>query len=326
MSARPLILVIGATGATGLPIVTALAKRSSVRVAALVRPASLTNTSHAARLAEFRSLGIEIRSGNVRDSEFDMRRWLDGVETVISCVVYGELLAQREVVSIAKQMGVKRFVPSDFAAACPKGVMALQDKKDIVHQYIIESGIGYTFIDTGSWYEVMLAEIDRTPFTGGPYPVPAPGPTKFVVIGSGDKPNAVTHLPDVGELVSRIVLDHRTLNKRVFCMGDAVTMNQMGKWYELETGKRLTWAKFNEDRLHKRIRAIRATLGPLEDDPVLPRELLGLEYNLSRWIRGDNMPPEGSLTSMELYPDYQCVKWRDWFRSVVKKGQVGMKL
>ena len=55
--------------------------------------------------------------------------------------------------------------------------------------------------------------------------------------------NMSTDLPDVGELVARIILDPRTLNKSVFISGDAPTLNEMGQLYERVTGRKLTWTK-----------------------------------------------------------------------------------
>ncbi|KAJ3335236.1 hypothetical protein HDU93_006088 [Gonapodya sp. JEL0774] len=320
MSALPLVLVIGAAGATGLPIVNALAKNGSTRVAALVRPSSLSDPSYGPRLAHFRSLDVEIRSGSLRDTEDEIRGWMNGADVVISCVIYSELLAQRRVVKVAKEIGVKRFVPSDFAGYCPGGgIMALQEKKELVHKCIIESELGYTFIDTGTWsvffgVQAIFTALKRY---GDHNVVDVVRRQKVPVMGSGEKRNAVTHLPDVGELVSRIVLDPRTINKRVFCMGDAVTMNQMGNWYEEDVGVKLTWKQLDEDLLHRGIAEYRAIMGPIEGDPPIPLPLLGAEYNLSRWVRGDNMPPMDSLKSWELYPDYVCKKWRDWLQEIM---------
>ncbi|KXS09253.1 NAD(P)-binding protein [Gonapodya prolifera JEL478] len=315
------VLVIGATGATGLNIVHGLAALRTSRVIALIRPSSLANPAYAARLAHFRSLGVEIRTGTTKDTEQEIRAWLKGVDIVVSTVVYSDLLSQRDVVRIAKEVGVKRFIPSDFSTHCPPGVMALQGKKDIVHKHIIESGIGYTFINTGSWFEVILQEVDGTlPFGTNPFP-PRRAVT-FKVVGSGDKPNAITHLPDVGNLVAKIVLDPRTLNKYVFCMAETLSMNQMGRIYEEETGTKLVWKNLDPALLLKRYKDLHAVLPPLDTDPELTPIQNLTDYGISRWIRGDNVPPAEALKSWELYPDYKCLMWREWLRSAVKNGTV----
>ncbi|KXS09254.1 hypothetical protein M427DRAFT_49759 [Gonapodya prolifera JEL478] len=158
-------------------------------------------------------------------------------------------------------------------------------------------------------------EVDGSyPYGTKPF-LPA-GPVTFKVIGSGDKPNAVTHLPDVGNLVARIVLDPRTLNQKVFCMAETLTMNQMGRIYEEETGKKLALSKVRaQPRASRRPPSTRT-------NPELGLELDMTDYAVSRWIRGNNVPPEGSLKSWELYLDYRTVTWREWVRDAVRKGSV----
>ncbi|KXS11914.1 NAD(P)-binding protein [Gonapodya prolifera JEL478] len=309
MSAPPTVLIIGSTGATGFNILT---DSRSCHIIGVIQQSTLNDTTHAPRVAQLRSLGVEIRSGSTNDTEEKIRVWLQKVDVVVSAVVARDLLTQIKVVKVTKEVGVTSFVPSDFAGYFPSGVMALQDKKEIVHKYIVDSGIGYIFIDTGSWY--VEAGLHHRLLT-------------YTVIGSGDLPNAITHHPDVGNLVAKIVLDPRTLNKRVFCMAETITMNQMGKIYEEETGNKLTWTKADDEQTLRRYKELHATLPPLETNPDLPLELMLVDYTVARWIRGYNVPPEASLKSWHLYPEFKCIRWRGWIRHVAWKGvSVGAQL
>lgn len=50
-------------------------------------------------------------------------RALKGTDTVIVVVYAGKLRLQHALIDAAKEAGVKRFVPCDFAHPCVRGVM-----------------------------------------------------------------------------------------------------------------------------------------------------------------------------------------------------------
>ncbi|TPX36544.1 hypothetical protein SmJEL517_g01398 [Synchytrium microbalum] len=307
------VLVIGANGYTGTPIVHSLLEHG-MKVEVLAQQKSLRDPTKRLQFDAFKAKGAGIRVGSIQDLD-SVKQALIGVDIVISCVVYGYLLEQIPLARLCKDAGVKRFVPSDFSTYCPPNVMALQDKKYMVHKAIKEMGLPYTFINSGSWYEVLLREIDGTPMD--PVPSDFKPDLNFRTYGDGHCLNASTDLPEVGELVARIVVDPRTLNQSVFICGDALSITQMADIYESVTKRKLKKTKMDEARHLSRIQELRNQIGPLDKNPELPRELLLREYGLSRWIRGDNDPsklPSSIMKASDLYPDFKFKKWETWMK------------
>jgi hypothetical protein len=62
---------------------------------------------------------------------------LKGFDVFISAISGMALLAQMNIVSAAKEAGVKRFVPCGFATVCPPGgVMKLRDQVHSLHSTV----------------------------------------------------------------------------------------------------------------------------------------------------------------------------------------------
>ena len=53
---------------------------------------------------------------------------LKGVDTLICTTHYSEIDKQLPLVDAAKRVGVKRFIPNDWASPCVRGVMRLHDQ------------------------------------------------------------------------------------------------------------------------------------------------------------------------------------------------------
>jgi hypothetical protein len=76
----------------------------------------------------------------------------------------------------------------------------------------------YTIIDIGWWFQLTL-------------------PTSFYDVGYGELPgtipgdgkvlSAFTDARDVGKFVVKVIADHRTINKSVFCYSEMMSMNQV---------------------------------------------------------------------------------------------------
>ena len=94
------------------------------RVAALVRPASLEKPA----TASMRRAGIVIREGDISDDHEKLKKTLDGVIILISCVDWFSIDKQKGIFLAAKEVGVERVIPCDFATVGAKGVSAMRDK------------------------------------------------------------------------------------------------------------------------------------------------------------------------------------------------------
>ncbi|KAL5527984.1 hypothetical protein ACEPAG_6785 [Sanghuangporus baumii] len=288
--AKQSVLVIGATGATGLSTVNGLMEIGNFVVMAGTRPSSAFKP----QVEALKSRGVEIRI-------IDMENWtvdqiaesLKGADTVISATFYAEVPRQKLLADACKKAGVRRFVPDDWGTACVRGVRQLHDQKLAIHDYVKEIGIGFTFIDIGWWMDITLPFVD---FKNFPQPIFQRVSKSYV--GSGDVKCAVIDKRDIGKFVARIIADDRTLNQYVFCWTEEVTLNEIITLAERVSGRKINVDHISADELEK---MMKNGNGP---------ERILFEYQYSVWIRGDNTVENakkeeygGALDARELYPD-----------------------
>ena len=93
------------------------------RIAAYIREASLSKPE----TENLRSSGVEIRVGDVTDGVDKLKKDLEGVDVVISALVGPLVGQQRDLALAAKEVGVKRFIPSDWAIPGEKGRRVMGD-------------------------------------------------------------------------------------------------------------------------------------------------------------------------------------------------------
>ncbi|GJJ09949.1 hypothetical protein Clacol_004173 [Clathrus columnatus] len=263
------VLVAGAGGNTGV----------FVNVILLTRPGSEGKS----RVQFLKEKGAKIRFGDVsKDSVPELEKVLEGVNVVLSLVSVAVLNDQKKLFQAAKNAGVDRVIPSDFATASLSGGV-LKETKLAIHSFIKELGIGYTFINVGWWMELIL-----------PYPPSQPEshvttlPRFFV--GSGDVKSAVTRREDIGKFVARIIADPRTLNAYVFCHGDEVTVNEA-----YATAKEVGKEDFNSVKM------------PLSIDQLKEQNPIMRDYYQEMYVLGQNTVENakqlGAIDARELYPD-----------------------
>ncbi|KAI0364823.1 NAD(P)-binding protein [Pilatotrama ljubarskyi] len=235
-SAKPLVLVVGATGFTGSSIVKGLLDSGNFvrpvpfrlgapgedvelkcihqRVAALVRPTSISKPV----VQGLRASGVEIRTGDVHDSAPQLKEALAGVEILISAVD-GKLVAHQVNLfrAAAEVDTIKRVIPCDFGPPVKRGVREIDSQKFDIRDLIKELGLPYTFIDVGWWMQLSL-------------PLPArskvPAVLKqwtYELHGTGTQKILLSDHRDIGVYVARILADTRTLNKLVIVWEDEQT-------------------------------------------------------------------------------------------------------
>lgn len=161
---------------------------------------------------------------------------LADVDILISAVTGTAILRQKNVILAAKEAGVKRVIPCDFATPGAKGVRELHDQVRRYHQltvllaerdpltpvyqklgireFIKEHGIPHTFIDVGWWMQIYL-----------PIPLRSAAPPEFRaltyrIVGDGKTRILLTDNAHIGTFVARIVADPRTLNQAVIVWED----------------------------------------------------------------------------------------------------------
>lgn len=79
-------------------------------------------------VSKLRELGVEIRAVELTDSPAELDSALKGVNTVISTTVSIDVHKQVQLADAAKRVGVKRFIPDDWATPCVRGVRKLYDE------------------------------------------------------------------------------------------------------------------------------------------------------------------------------------------------------
>ncbi|KAI0800644.1 NAD(P)-binding protein [Fomes fomentarius] len=222
---KPLALVFGATGATGKSIINGLLDTAHFRIAAVIRPASLSKPE----VEKLRSSGVEIRTGDLNDGVEALKKLFKGVSVIISAVVALAISQQKDAILAAKAVGVQRFVPCDFGTPGAKGVRRLHDSKLEIREFIKEVGVPYTIIDVGWWMQFYLPVPLRSKLAESVKKM------NYSIAGEGDSRNLLTDRDRIGVYVARIVADPRTLNNSVIVWEDEITRRDA-----LELGERLS--------------------------------------------------------------------------------------
>lgn len=93
--------------------------------------------------------------------------------------------------------------------------------------------VPYTIVDCGFWHNVSFPSL---PSGRVDYASPA---GRYTIWGDGDQKTIVTDGGDLGKLVSKIIVDERTLNKYVVCCGDVVSQNDMFNIMEKASGEKV---------------------------------------------------------------------------------------
>ncbi|KAI0364824.1 NAD-P-binding protein [Pilatotrama ljubarskyi] len=298
---KPLVLVLGATGFTGGSIVRGLLESGNFRVAALVRPASVNK----AAAQEFRASGVEIRTGDVTNGVAQQKEALAGVDILISAVDGYLVAAQENILRAAKEVGIKRVVPCDFATPGEKGVRDLHDQKLAIRDLIKDLGLPYTFIDVGWWMQLAL-----------PLPTRSKVPEAFKQLtyelhGSGTQKMLLTDYRDIGAYVARTVADPRTLNQAVIIWEEELPeekVHEIGEHFSGEADNLKAKRTYvSAEEMKKRIAEGKAEVAKDPTNILAHFKIHGNGYMYSIHILGENTLESakrlGYLDARELYPD-----------------------
>ncbi|RDX49057.1 NAD-P-binding protein [Lentinus brumalis] len=296
---KPAALVIGGTGQTGRSIVNGLLKSGNFRVLVLVRPSSATKPA----TQELVASGVEIRVGALTDNYEKLKQILQGVDILISAVDARAIDEQREIFRAAKEVGVQRVIPCDFATPGAKGGRLQADMKLDIREYLKELGVGHTIIDVGWWMQFFL-----------PLPLRSTVPSHvkamtWSIYGTGESRNLLTNLHHIGTYVARIITDPRTLNKWVIVWEDEVVQKDAHEIGERVSGDgdalREKRIYVSEQDIKRLIAEGQAAYDPTDHQATL--KLLWDQYMNSMHFLEENTLGNakrlGYLDARELYPD-----------------------
>ncbi|KAH9994590.1 isoflavone reductase family protein [Xylariaceae sp. FL0662B] len=320
MATSTKVAVVGATGRTGNTVVNGLlASETNFDITGLTRPSSIN--SDANKSLEMK--GIHVVAADLTGPKEELVKALAGIEIVISCIYFRNLQDQIPLAAAAKDAGVKRFVPCAFGTPAPRGVMAMADEKDDILAAIQRLYVPYTVIDVGWWSNQAIPRLTS-------------GRTDHEVIkildafiGDGAVPIAYTDLSDIGTYVAKIIMDPRTLNKKVFAYTEVLTLTQVVDLMEELSGEKVLKNYLSPEEIHKNIAD---ALVALKKDPLDSNAKFALAVNqyFDCWaVRGDNTPSVaaylGYLDFKQLYPDVRGKTMRALFQEVLDGQPTGIR-
>ncbi|KAF8205209.1 hypothetical protein K438DRAFT_1964297 [Mycena galopus ATCC 62051] len=308
MTGKQRVLIIGATGKTGGSILTALLKDTeSFDVEAVVRPTSAEKPE----VKNLATQGVKVHVIDIGGSLDELVLVFTGIDVLISAIDAMSQLAQLQLVTAAKQAGVKRFVPCSFiTVAPPGGVMELRDSKEEIYREIWRQYLPYTIIDVGYWHQISFPTLPSGRVDYASFVSP-----RVDIHAGGTAPTMLTDLRDVGNFVARIIKDPRTLNRFVVTYGDVLSENEIFALMEELSGEKIEERKYisAEEMAVARAQAM-ATAAAEPGNWMVKARVYIADYEYSKYVRADNTPAYakylGYLDARELYPEFQPTTFR----------------
>ncbi|KAJ3957193.1 hypothetical protein N0V92_006225 [Colletotrichum tropicale] len=311
------VAVYGAAGeSAGLIVDQLLASMTPCfEVTALVRPSSISKPAYA-KLAQ---RGVKIVAINLEGPEVDAARVLEGQDIVIASVPPNALDSQLPLIRASKLANIKRFIPTAFAMALdPNGISSVQIMKEKIYHELEKCEIPYTIIDVGWWFNGFIPEV---PSGKTDHAIALPDFLRNLVPGDGNMKTYVIDNEDVGKFVARIIVDSRTVNKRVMAAGASMSFNEMFAVAEELTGDTVTRKHVSAEELKSMIVGTASQLQSDSNNYLLLVGKLWLEYYYSSFIDGDNSPEGakrlGYILAGDLYPDFKPTTFREFFQETL---------
>lgn len=225
-----MILVVGATGNLGRPLVQQLLETGQ-RVRAMTR-----DPRRASALAE---AGVEVVQGDVRDRE-SLRVATRGVHAVVSAshAILGtgrgssarvDDEGQRHLIAAAMEAAVAHFVYISVLGASPDHPVDFWRTKARIERHLSESGLPFTIIRPAAFMAIHAYELIGKAVVSG---------ARVVVFGDGDRPRNFVAEQDVARLIVR-VLDDPAARGETFEIGgpENLSAQQVIAIFERVSGK-----------------------------------------------------------------------------------------
>ncbi len=295
------VLLVGPTGNLGPHLAKALIQDGH-DVTAVLRPASFVNKE---KTAPLRLLGIKIVEGDMDDPS-SLRDACQGKDIIVSAVGGDHLGQQVALAAIAKEAGVKRFVPSEFGVdpiSTGSGICDLFDYKASVQEQIKETGIPTTMIYSNAFMEFWATGLGQLG--------PTAPPSTVQFYGDGTKRVYMTSLPDIGKFTSAIVSDPRTENQEVKIENETTSQSEMIAIWEDLSGKSVEKVPVSAEDLD----AIIAS----SSTPETLMQKVFTQLHKSVWISGDGLKTRPEVLSADsMYPHIKAKNVRQYLEQFVE--------
>ncbi|KAF3916843.1 hypothetical protein ABW20_dc0109513 [Dactylellina cionopaga] len=158
------VLLIGATGALGKYILTALLNLSTTHPTQPIKLTILTRSSSSAKFPSYPSVKKTLK-GDIASPEF-LSEAFKGQDIIISAISPYALLQQKEMLTVAAEVGVKRFIVAEFGpdtedkTQTDAAEVFKQNREVLRHAQEVckSSGMTYSGVIPGIFFEMCLLD------------------------------------------------------------------------------------------------------------------------------------------------------------------------
>ncbi|KAK7943845.1 uncharacterized protein PG986_012958 [Apiospora aurea] len=237
------ILIIGATGAIGKHITSAIASaslQSVSRVSIFTSAATVASPQKQPLLASWKQQGLSVITGDITKPE-DVRAAYRDIDTVVCCLGRTALLEQIELLRIADEeaSSVRWFFPSEYGTDIEYDETSRDEKphqnklkvRAVIRDEIKKLKI--TYVVTGPYADMFL-DFKRGHESAGGFDAQA---HQAVLIGDGNDKVGLTTMPDVGKLVvAALAKPEASMNKALKVQSFVATPRDILAEFESQTG------------------------------------------------------------------------------------------
>ncbi len=215
------VLVAGATGLLGSRITHHLLAEPNSIVRMLLRPGALTDVADNALLTSLIDRGAELITAHLADPG-SLHQATMGVDVIVSALQGGaEVIVEGQIALLqaARQTGVRRFIPSDFAVdffKAPRGGLEPFDMRRRAAAVVEHSGLEFVHVLNGVFMDVLA-----------PSPVFDLQTGIARTWGVGDEPFEATSIEDVARYTAKAALDRDLPNGKFAVAGATLSFDDV---------------------------------------------------------------------------------------------------
>lgn len=251
MAAKPIVLLVGASGMLGKLIADAILEKGANDLRVLVRDAS----SATEKLKDLKTRGVGFYEGDIMKPE-TLPAAVAGVEAVISAIGNDPaevfVAGQRNLLEAAEKAGVKKFMPSDFSGdyhSLDYGENVNNDLRKEFFEILRQSKVPYAAVNNGCFMEVLFTFVRTFDLEN----------KTFNYWGEGDEPCDFTSYADVALYTAEVAADEDFTNATLEVAGEVTGFKGLLASYEAVTGEKLSENRFGSvDELKQTIERTKA--------------------------------------------------------------------